>query len=179
MLASLQIRAAMHAVLFLRPDLQESARITEGFVAQAIFAGLAILAGLLAQRPAYSQSSTGDGAGLNYDYFKTKVEPIFLKKRPGHARCIACHTGGTASRLPLVLMSLDKGKTEWTEEQSKQNFENVKKVAFPGNEKSPLLRHPLVESAGGDFFHSGGKHFNSQDDPEWQVLHAFVMGQGK
>jgi len=42
---------------------------------------------------------------------------------------------------------------------------------------SPLLRHPLAESAGGDFFHNGGKHFNSQDDPEWQILKAFILGK--
>ena len=28
---------------------------------------------------------------LDYDAFKTRVEPIFLKKRPGHARCYVCH----------------------------------------------------------------------------------------
>ena len=33
--------------------------------------------------------------------------------------------------------------------------------------------------AGGDFYHSGGKHWSSQDDPEWQILRAWVMGQTK
>ena len=28
---------------------------------------------------------------LDFDYYKTRVEPIFLKKRPGHARCVVCH----------------------------------------------------------------------------------------
>ena len=37
--------------------------------------------------------------------------------------------------------------------------------------------HPLEQKAGGDFFHNGGKHFKSQDDPEWQTLKAWVMGQ--
>ena len=40
----------------------------------------------------------------------------------------------------------------------------------------PILIHPLAEQAGGDFFHSGGKHFNSQSDPEWLTLKAFVLG---
>ena len=53
----------------------------------------------------------------------------------------------------------------------------MKAVAVAGNLKSPLLIHPLAEEAGGDFFHSGGKHFNSQSDPEWQTLKAWVMGQ--
>ena len=57
------------------------------------------------------------------------------------------------------------------------DFEAVKRVVVPGNVKSRLLLHPLEEKAGGDFFHNGGKHFSSQNDPEWQVLKAFVMGQ--
>jgi len=28
---------------------------------------------------------------LDYETFKTKVEPIFLMKRTGHARCVVCH----------------------------------------------------------------------------------------
>ena len=43
--------------------------------------------------------------------------------------------------------------------------------------KSKLLVHPLAESAGGDFYHSGGKQFLSQSDLEWQTLKAFVLGQ--
>jgi hypothetical protein len=43
--------------------------------------------------------------------------------------------------------------------------------------QSRLLLHPLEESAGGDFYHNGGKHFTSQSDPEWMTLKAWVMGQ--
>jgi len=39
-----------------------------------------------------------------------------------------------------------------------------------------LLRHPLVESAGGDPHHDGGKHWTSKSDPEWQTLAAWVRG---
>ncbi len=47
----------------------------------------------------------------------------------------------------------------------------------PGNLKSRFLVHGPDEKAGGDFYHSGGKHFASQNDPEWQILRAWVMGQ--
>ncbi len=125
------------------------------------------LAGLLGQQAAPASAS------LNFDFFKAKVQPIFLAKRAGHARCIACHSSGT----PLRLQPLSPGSTTWNEEESRKNFEAVRRVAIPGNMKSPILVHPLAEAAGGDFFHSGGKHFNSQNDPEWQILRAFVMGQ--
>jgi hypothetical protein len=131
----------------------------------------ALLAGLLSQQPAPSSASTP----LDYEFFKAKVQPIFLAKRPGHARCVSCHGGATAQRL--VLQPLSPGSTTWNEEQSRKNFDAAKLMVVPGNVKSPLLIHPLAEEAGGDFFHSGGKHFNSQNDPEWQTLKAWVMGQ--
>jgi hypothetical protein len=110
---------------------------------------------------------------LDYEYFKTKVQPIFLKKRPGHARCIACHGQGT----PLRLQPLDPGATTWTDEESRKNFDAIRRVVVPGSVKSKLLIHPLAEDAGGDFYHNGGKHFASQNDPEWQTLRNWVMGQ--
>lgn len=123
--------------------------------------------------PAAAATSTSEDQ-LNYEFFKDKVEPIFLRKRPGRARCVVCHTVNNA-RLHLV--PLTPGATTWDEVQSRENFELVKRVAFPGNADSPILIHPLAEQAGGDFFHSGGKQFSSQNDPEWLTLKAFVMGE--
>ena len=124
--------------------------------------------------PATKAPAAAGGESLDYEFFKDKVEPIFLKKRPGHARCVSCHT---TNNVRLHLVPLSPGATTWNEEQSRENFQLVKRVAFPGNAQSPLLIHPLLEDAGGDFFHSGGKHFNSQNDPEWLTLKAFVMGE--
>ncbi|HMF95819.1 MAG TPA: hypothetical protein VKE96_16070 [Vicinamibacterales bacterium] len=115
----------------------------------------------------------GQQPSLDYEVFKTKVEPIFLAKRPGHARCISCHASGT----PLRLQPLPQGRAMWNDEESRKNFEAVKRVVVPGSMKSMLLIHPLAEQAGGDFFHNGGKHWSSQDDPEWQILKAWVVGQ--
>jgi hypothetical protein len=130
-----------------------------------------LLVGFQGQPPASSPT----GASLNFEYFKTKVQPIFLNKRPGHARCIACHSSGT----PLRLQPLSPGSTTWNDEESRKNFEAVRRVAIAGNLKSPILVHPLAEEAGGDFFHNGGKHWKSQNDPEWQALKAFVLGEAK
>jgi len=129
-----------------------------------------MLVGLLGQQPA---SSSPASPALDFNYFRTRVQPIFLNKRPGHARCIACHGQGT----PLRLQALDPGATTWTEEESRQNFLAVRRVVMPGSLQSKLLLHPLEEKAGGDFYHNGGKHFRSQNDPEWQTLKAWVMGQ--
>src|SRR5690349_300147 len=54
---------------------------------------------------------------LDYGFFKERVQPIFLKKRAGHARCITCHSHGVPPLEPLA-----GGATTWTEEQSRKNF---------------------------------------------------------
>jgi hypothetical protein len=110
---------------------------------------------------------------LDYTFFKERVQPIFLAKRAGHARCVACHSHGTPALQPLA-----QGATTWTEEQSRLNFAAWKAFVVPGSpQKSPLLLHPLAKEAGGDRFHAGGKHWNSQDDPEWRILAAWVSGR--
>jgi hypothetical protein len=123
-----------------------------------------------ASQPASSSTAS---SSLDYEFFKTKVEPVFLNKRPGHARCVTCHT---INHAPLHLVPLSPGSATWNEEQSRQNFQLVQRVVVPGSMESPLLRHPLAEKAGGDPFHNGGKHFNSQDDPEWLTLKAWAFG---
>src|SRR5215467_11176265 len=121
----------------------------------ALALGLAI-SGFAAAAQQGSPTSPA-ASGLDYDYFKTKVQPIFLTKREGHARCIACHTSGT----PLRLEPLAAGSTTWTEEQTRKNFSAVQRVAV-GSTRSKLLLHPLAQEAGGDFYHSGGKHWKTQ-----------------
>jgi len=108
---------------------------------------------------------------LDYETYKTTVEPIFIKKRPGHARCVACHS---ASNNRFRLQPLAEGAT-WTDEQSRMNYESVKKLVNTKNPKvSPLLMHPLAKEAGGDEFHSGGRQFLSKDDPDWRAMAAWA-----
>jgi hypothetical protein len=111
---------------------------------------------------------------LNFETFKTRVQPILTSPRKGNARCTACHTrgGGNAYLEPLT-----PGSTSYTEEQSRRNFERVQRLVVPGDPlKSPLLINPLAEEAGGSHWHGGGKHWQSQDSPEWQTLAAWVRG---
>lgn len=128
-----------------------------------------MLVGVLSQQGA---PSSPVAAPLDYEFFKTTIQPIFLARRPGHARCIACHRSGT----PLRLQPLSRGVTTWNEEESRKNFEAVQRVVV-GGVQSRLLIHPLAEEAGGDFYHNGGKHWSSQNDPEWQALKMWVLGQ--
>lgn len=123
----------------------------------------------LSPGPAASQSPA-----LDYQVFKTSVEPLLLEKRPGHARCVTCHSTSTAFRL----QPLAPGAKAWTEEQSQKNFEIAKRFVLPGvPSKSRLLMMPLSHEAGGIAFHPGGKHWESQDDPEFKTLVEWVNGK--
>ena len=111
---------------------------------------------------------------LDYDYFKARVEPIFLTKRDGHARCFVCHSdSNNAFRLQKVSEKTHK----WSDEESRKNFVAASALVVPGNpEKSHLLMYPLAPEAGGSIYHSGGRQFNSKDDPQWQAMAAWVNG---
>ena len=45
--------------------------------------------------------------------------------------------------------------------------------------KSRLLTMPLAHEAGGTEFHPGGKHWESQDDPEWKTIADWVERPSK
>jgi len=123
---------------------------------------------IVAQRPSTKSSAT---AALDYDFFVSHVQPLFLVKRPGRVACVTCHVGRTRLRLePLPAGG-------WTAEESRTHFEAASRLVVPGEPlRSRLLTHPLARDAGGDPFHGGGRQFTSQENPEWQVLSAWVRG---
>jgi hypothetical protein len=110
---------------------------------------------------------------LDFETYRTKVEPIFLKKRPTHARCIVCHEG---NRTAFRLEALPEGQTTWTPEQSRKNYDNITRMVInkQNPDKSALLMHPLAGDAGGDDFHSGGRQFQSKNDPDWKAIADWV-----
>jgi hypothetical protein len=114
---------------------------------------------------------------LVYETYKTSVEPIFLKKRPGHARCVVCHM---ESNNAFRLQKLTPGSTSWTEEQSRRNFEMVSKLVVLSDPlSSRLLLAPLAPEAGGAAYHSGGRQFSSKNDPDWEILAQWAAGQNQ
>jgi YVTN family beta-propeller protein len=119
-------------------------------------------------------SDSAQSAALSYEFFKIKVQPIFLKTRAEHARCYGCHI---LSNRIFRLEPLAPGSTDWNEEQSRKNFQSALEVVNPDNPAaSKLLLHPLAPEAGGDPFHSGGRQFASQNDPDWLVMAKWVRG---
>ena len=114
---------------------------------------------------------------LDFEAYKTRVEPIFLKKRLGHARCYACHAG---SANAFRLEKLPAGASFWSEEQSRRQFDMVSALVSPGDvSASKLLLHPLAPEAGGEAYHSGGRQFADKNDPDWKAIAAWVAGAKK
>lgn len=109
---------------------------------------------------------------LDFEVYRTKVEPIFLKRRTGHARCVVCHS---ANNSAFRLEALTPGSTSFTEEQSRKNFASVSKLVKPGDPAdSRLLVHPLSPEAGGDRFHGGGRQFASKNDPDYKTVADWI-----
>jgi YVTN family beta-propeller protein len=127
--------------------------------------------------PCAEGQATGNSThadSLSYEFFKTKVQPIFLENRSEHARCYGCHI--LPNRI-LRLEPLSPGSTDWTEDQSRKNFQSALEVVNTDDpSSSKLLLHPLAPEAGGDPFHSGGRQFASQNDPDWRILAEWVRG---
>jgi len=119
-------------------------------------------------------SAIGQDKTLDYGFFTSRVEPIFLKKRETHARCYTCHS---ESNNAFRLEKLSPGSNFWSDEQSRKNFQSASSLAVPGDrDKSRLLLQPLAPQAGGNPYHSGGRQFANRDDPDWKVLAQWVDG---
>jgi hypothetical protein len=146
-------------------------------VASFLVASAAVL---YAPAPFSAQTPSASRPSLDYEFFKTRVEPIFLEKRwPDHARCYVCHEASRHGGGPLTLERLSPGASFWTEEQSRANFQVVSKLVVPGNPLSSLLLlMPLAPEAGGlADTHQGGRQFRTQDEPGWKNMAAWVRGQ--
>jgi hypothetical protein len=106
---------------------------------------------------------------LDFEVYKTRVEPIFSKKREGHARRVVCHSeANNAFRLQ-----------PWGPRTKAfaEDFQMISKLVVPRKlERSLLLLHPLAKEGGGDEFHSAGRQFLTKNDPDWQTIAAWIRG---
>ena len=96
---------------------------------QAILPGISTR--LLAQGNA---APAAPGPLLDYDVFKTKVQPILTAARTGNARCSACHSRGAGGYLE----PLTPGGA-YTEDQSRRNFDRVSRLVVPGESFTSIL----------------------------------------
>jgi hypothetical protein len=173
-------------LIFAVPEIKSEVPMSSSFLQKIIstvfmLATAALLYAFIPMATAQtSGSSDANAPQLDYVFFKTRVEPIFLKRRSDdHARCYVCHQMMRHGGGPLSLEMLPPGASFWTEEQSRRNFETVSKLVVPGNPSLSLfLRMPLAPEVGGlADTHQGGRQFASEDDPDWKNMKAWVLGE--
>jgi hypothetical protein len=130
-----------------------------------------LLLGIASCATAWAQDAAPPSNTLDFATFEERIQPIFLSKKAGLARCYVCHSQGT----PFRLQRLGEGSRVWTTAESRKNFEAVRRLIVPGKpETSRLLLMPLAHDAGGTEFHPGGKRWTSQNDPEWKELAQWI-----
>lgn len=109
----------------------------------------------------------------DFEFFRTCVQRIFLDREDDRMECQACHGGGGRG----FAQDIPEGRDYWNEEESRQNYGIILRYIDPGYPlRSRFLTHPLDSHEGGDNYHSGGRRWDSQDDPEWQMLADWVRG---
>ena len=125
-------------------------------------------------------STSAAQTGLDFDFYRENIEPIFLR---GHGEnglvpgaCVMCHSWQVRTPFKLQPLQHDAGGDPyWTGARSRRNFEVVSSLVAPSFPLgSRLLLKPLATEAGGLPIHVGGKFWESQDDPEWQILAEWV-----
>src|SRR5882762_2890898 len=78
-----------------------------------------------AASPNQADSTAPAQSSLDFETYRTRIEPIFLKTREGGVRCYDCHS---VLATHLRLEPLSAGSSSWTEEQSRRNFEVVSRL---------------------------------------------------
>lgn len=123
---------------------------------------------------AAAAAADGVAATLDFEFFQECVQKVFLDKREGLMECVNCHDSGTRG----FAQALPAARSFWSRQESRENFALLSRYVEPGYPlRSRFLTHPLAPAAGGDHFHGGGRRWGSQDDPEWQMLAAWVRGE--
>ena len=111
---------------------------------------------------------------LDFTFFRSCVQPIFQKPLEGHIRCSNCHGVGQMGFAPVPA----GGRSEWNDEEAKRAFQVVDRLVVRGNPvQSRFLLKPLHPDGGGSYAHNGVRRWQTRDDPEWQMLAAWVRGE--
>ncbi len=107
-----------------------------------------------------SEDSTESPPDVDFEFFRACVQPIFFQVTPGGLVRANCHVN------------------EFTQTDPEESWNAVNRLIEPGRPtQSRLLMHPLHPDGGGDYVHNGVRRWLSQDDPEWQMLAAWINGE--
>ncbi len=111
---------------------------------------------------------------LDFEFYRACVQPVVMgNPRPGQLPCTACHSGGTIGFAPRPANG-----TSWSDAEAQRAFDVISRLVIPGNpQESRWLLKPLHPDGGGSYTHNGVRRWQTRDDPEWQMLAAWVRGE--
>jgi hypothetical protein len=110
---------------------------------------------------------------LDFEFYQTCVQRMYQNPKYGQLSCQECHAGGFTGFAPNAANG-----TAWTEQEARRGFEAIQRLILPGNPvQSRWLLKPLHPDGGGSYTHNGVRRWQSRDDPEWQMMAAWVRGE--
>jgi hypothetical protein len=113
---------------------------------------------------------------VDFEFFRSCVQNVFATPREGHIKCSNCHGGGQIGFAPVP----GDGRTQWSDAEARQAFGVIARLIVAGNPvQSRFLLKPLHPDGGGSYAHNGPRRWQTRDDPEWQMLAAWVRGERK
>jgi hypothetical protein len=113
---------------------------------------------------------------VDFEFFRACVQRVFQNPREGQIRCSNCHGGGQMGFAPVPA----EGRADWNDTEARQAFGVITRLVVPGNPvESRFLLKPLHPDGGGSYAHNGVRRWQTRNDPEWQMLAAWVRGEKK
>jgi hypothetical protein len=110
---------------------------------------------------------------LDFEFYRTCVKRMYDTPRYGQLPCTDCHAGGFTGFAPSAANG-----TAWTEQEARRGFAAIQRLIVPGDPvQSRWLLKPLHPDGGGSYTHNGVRRWQSRDDPEWQMMAAWVRGE--
>jgi hypothetical protein len=121
-----------------------------------------------------STSASAAARTVDFEFFRSCVQPILVKPMQGAVSCTECHAGGNGG----FAKPIPTGRDAWNDAEARAAYQAVMRFVAPGYPtQSRFLMHPLHPNGGGDYAHNGVKRWTTQKDPEWQMLAAWVRGE--
>ena len=109
-------------------------------------------------QPAGRPVRAGPGPAVDFTFFRSCVQKVFITPREGHIACTNCHAGGIIGFAPPT----PDGKP-WNDEQAKRAFQSISRLIIPGNpEQSRFMLKPLHPDGGGTYTHNGPRRWQSR-----------------
>jgi hypothetical protein len=113
---------------------------------------------------------------VDFEFFRACVQNVFAKPREGHLSCSNCHGGGQMGFAPLP----GEGRSTWNDQEARAAFTVISRLIVAGDPvRSRFLLKPLHPDGGGSYAHNGVRRWQNRNDPEWQMLAAWVRGERK